>query len=225
MLSSGNSSNDELIAVLDGEPGLRRLASEGGEPLWRVSGVTTRARAVAERPRPLDVEVTGSPEAPTTVSTDPYIRQVPPDGATTIVLGALADPGWRAWRMDGAQAAPLAPAAGPGLLSWSQAFEAPPPGEVAVVAYDQGKRTLLLWLQLAVLIVLIVMALPSRRRDVDPDEGIEAPDEAPEEADDLVKGDVLVEEEQSAAAPPIATDAREEPTASGVRIIRLEGGP
>jgi hypothetical protein len=57
-----------------------------------------------------------------------------------------------------------------GQLGWSQGFIAPAGGGQVVISFDQGQRTLWLWLQFAVLFVLVVLALPSRqRRDPDPD--------------------------------------------------------
>jgi len=158
----------ELVPTLDGEPGLRRLSSSEGEVLWRVAGVTSRARLVAEdKQTPLGV----APEG--TVTADPYLDQPLPDGtgARTLVTGAALDDGWRAVVVaSGGSGSELAAVPGPGLLSWSQAFEVPEGTPQVVVSYDDTSRSRWLWFQLVVLIALVVMALPERRReDPDPD--------------------------------------------------------
>lgn len=163
-----NSSRD-LVPTLDGEPGLRRLSSAGGEVLWRVAGVTSRARLVDPKAgaEPLGLAAEG------TVTADPYLEQALPDGpeSRTLVIGAQAGDGWRAVATapDGTST-PLAVAEGPGQLTWSQAFEVPAGAPVVAVSHDTSARDTWLWLQFLVLAALIVMALPERRMlDPDPD--------------------------------------------------------
>jgi len=169
----------DLIPTLDGEPGLRRLSSSEGEVLWRVAGVTSRARLVDEdRQTPLGIAPGG------TESTDPYLDQAMPDGGgtRTLVTGAVAGSGWRALVRDASgSATDLAATPGPGLLAWSQGFEVPE-GEPSVeVSFDQTPRSRWLWLELIVLLALVVMALPERRReDPDPDLDDDVPSRASE---------------------------------------------
>jgi hypothetical protein len=162
-----------LIPVLDGEPGLRRLASASGEVLWRVAGITSRARLVTDTTAtPLAVVV--APAGAAWVGIDPYLDQViaaGPEGRELIV-GAVAAPGWRATLVgeDGSPQQELEVQVPTGQLGWSQGFIAPAGSGQVVISFDQGQRTLWLWLQFAVLFVLVVLALPSRqRRDPDPD--------------------------------------------------------
>jgi hypothetical protein len=158
----------DIVPTLDGEPGLRRLSSSEGEVLWRVAGVTSRARLVTEdKQTPLGVAAEG------TTTADPYLDQALPEGSgeRVLVSGAALDPGWRAvsGAADGAET-DLIPVAGPGLLAWSQAFEAPEGTPQVTVRFDDTTRTRWLWLQVVVLLALVVMALPERRRlDPDPD--------------------------------------------------------
>ena len=158
----------ELVPTLDGEPGLRRLSSSEGEVLWRVAGVTSRARLVTEEKQtPLGVAAEG------TTTADPYLDQALPEGtgARTLVTGAALRSGVARGRVsaDGTQT-DLAAAAGPDLLSWSQAFDVPEGTPRVVVTFDDSARSRWLWLQLVVLLALVVMALPERRRlDPDPD--------------------------------------------------------
>ena len=166
----------ELVPTLDGEPGLRRLSSSEGEVLWRVAGVTSRARLVTEEKQtPLGVAAEG------TTTADPYLDQALPEGAgaRTLVTGAALDPAWRALAVgpDGASTE-LTGVVGPGLLSWSQSFEVPEGTPQVVVAFDDSSRSRWLWLQLVVLLALVVMALPERRRlDPDPDDDTDTLDE------------------------------------------------
>ena len=165
LLAAGTSS--ELIPTLDGEPGLRRLATAQGEILWRIAGVTSRARVVAPEQAPLPVGVA----QPLNVSTDPYIDQPMPDtvGNRTLVLGAAPQQGWRGFTVDpetGERTA-LDDRPGPEGLSWSAGVAIPDgPGQV-VVEFDNSARSSWLFVQAALFVVLVVMALPARRREDD----------------------------------------------------------
>jgi GT2 family glycosyltransferase len=166
LLAPGSSS--DLIPILDGEPGLRRLSSSQGEVLWRVGGVTSRARLVtAAKQIPVGVTAEG------TVTADPYLDQPLPDGSGSriLVTGASADPGWGAVASDASGAmTDLAGVSGPGVLDWSQSFTVPGGAPTVSVTFDDTSRTRWLWLQLIVLLALVVLALPERRReDPDPD--------------------------------------------------------
>jgi hypothetical protein len=164
VLAPGTS--QDLVPTLDGEPGLRRLSSSEGEVLWRVAGVTSRARLVTgDREVPLGVAAEG------TVTADPYLDQSLPEGTgpRTVVIGAAVDAGWRATASTG-EVADLVPIAGPGQLAWSQAFDVPEGTPRVTVAFDDSVRSRWLWFELVVLLALVVMALPERRRqDPDPD--------------------------------------------------------
>jgi GT2 family glycosyltransferase len=166
LLARGSST--DLIPTLDGEPGLRRLSSSGGEVLWRVAGVTSRARLVADgKAVPLGVTAEG------TVTADPYLDQALPDGAgdRVLVSGAAVDPGWGAVVTDASgNASELAAVSGPGVLGWSQSFAVPDGAAQVRITFDDTTRSRWLCLQLLVLLALVVMALPERRReDPDPD--------------------------------------------------------
>lgn len=167
LLSKGSST--EIISVLDAEPGLRRLATSGGEVLWRIAGDTSRARLVAgDSSTPI-----GLADAETG-STHPYIDVTVPAGAgaRSLVLGASADGGWRAVSVDPTTGAreQLEAAAAPAGLDWSQAFAAPGSALRVVVDYEGGPRARWLTAQLLIVLVFAVLALPSRRNsDIDLD--------------------------------------------------------
>lgn len=158
----------DLVATLDSEPGLRRLSSADGVVLWRVSGVTSRARIIgAQAPSPLGLA------QPATVGLDPYIDQIAPEGTgeRAVVVGASAASGWRA-SADGAE---LGPVVAPDPYAWSAAFLVPEGTPQIVIEFDGTQRTLWMWFQLIVIAALVILSLPSRSTfDPDPDAEIDA---------------------------------------------------
>jgi len=152
-------SSEEIVQILDAEPGLRRLSSSDGEVLWRVSGVTSRARITdGDTQSPVGI---ASPE---NLGTDPYIEQILPDGAGTRVLyiGANADSRWNSGDLESV--------ATEGLLDWSATFEIPAGSPEVLVVFDDSSRQMWLLAQLFIALSLIVIALPPRKRiEVDPD--------------------------------------------------------
>lgn len=174
LLAAGSS--DAVIPRIDSEPGLRRLSSAGGEVLWRVAGLTSRARIVAgDEGAALELADGENP------ASDPYLATTLPTGAggRELIVGAVRDDGWRAVRTsDGGVLAPVEASA---PNAWSTAFAAPDGADDVRVWFDQDGRTRWLWWQLLVLVVLVVLALPSRRvEDVDPDDpdDLDDPDDA-----------------------------------------------
>ena len=91
---------------------------------------------------------------------------IPPQRITVmqVIVGALADPGWRAGVVEqDAVVAILPSVTGVGTMSWSQAFAVPPGAPQVRVWFDSQARNAWLWGELAVLLILLVLALPSRR--------------------------------------------------------------
>ena len=158
----------DLVATLDSEPGLRRLSSADGVVLWRVSGVTSRARIIgAQAPLPLGLA------QPATVGLDPYIDQIAPEGTgeRAVIVGASAAPGWVA-TADGAE---LGPVVAPDPYAWSAAFLVPEGTPQIVVEFDGTQRSLWMWFQLIVIAALVILSLPSRSTfDPDPDAELDA---------------------------------------------------
>ena len=152
-------SSQEIVPILDAEPGLRRLSNSDGEVLWRVSGVTSRARITDG-----DIQSPVGIASPEDLGTEPYIEQILPDGTGTRVLyiGAGADSRWKA--------GDLGSVATEGLLDWSATFEIPAGSPEVRVVFDNSSRQMWLLAQLFIVLSLIVIALPSRTRiEVDPD--------------------------------------------------------
>jgi hypothetical protein len=152
-------SSKEIVPILDAEPGLRRLSNSDGEVLWRVSGVTSRARITDG-----DIQSPVGIASPEDLGTQPYIEQILPDGTGTRVLyiGAGADSRWKA--------GDLGSVATEGLLDWSATFEIPAGSPEVRVVFDNSSRQMWLLAQLFIVLSLIVIALPSRKRiEVNPD--------------------------------------------------------
>ncbi|MGW3099412.1 glycosyltransferase [Streptomyces sp. NPDC001102] len=146
----------EVTRVLDATPGLSRLSQQDGSALWRVDQEVARATIVA---------ASGS-GAPQPVAAGPVdIHTTVPAGADGRVL-RLADTAAEGWTatLDGR------PLTRTTVDGWAQGFELPSSGGRLDVTYDEPvTHTAWLWAQGFLAVVLVVMALPGRRRDVDDD--------------------------------------------------------
>jgi hypothetical protein len=144
----------EISRTLDATPGLTRLSQQDGSALWRVDRQVSRAAIVSG---------TGAPQA---VAAGPVeIHTTIPSGGQGRVLriADTADPDWTA-TLDGK---PLTPTTVDG---WAQGFQLPASGGRLDVTYDTPVgHTAWLWAQGALAVVLVVLALPGRRREVDDD--------------------------------------------------------
>ncbi|MGW8064538.1 glycosyltransferase [Streptomyces ziwulingensis] len=148
----------EVTRVLDTTPGLNRLSQQDGSGLWRVDQEVARATIVsgdgagAGEPRPVAA-------GPVEIHTDI------PSGADGRVL-RLADTAAEGWTatLDGK------PLTRTTVDGWAQGFELPASGGRLDVTYDAPfTHTVWLWAQGLLAVVLVVLALPGRRRDVDDD--------------------------------------------------------
>ncbi len=152
----------EVTRVLDATPGLSRLSQQAGGALWRVDRQVARASIV---PGEDGAGEDGAGE-PVPVAAGPVeIHTRIPNGAEGRVLrlADTADDGWTA-TLDGE---PLSPKTVDG---WAQGFELPSSGGTLDVTYDAPfSHTAWLWAQGLLAVVLVVMALPGRRRDIDDD--------------------------------------------------------
>ncbi|MGI5482453.1 glycosyltransferase [Streptomyces lavendofoliae] len=147
----------QMSRVLDATPGLTRLSQLDGSALWRVDRQVARATIVpggdgkGER---LPVAA-GPVEAHT---------EIPPGGPGRVLrIADRADEGWQA-TIDGK---PLKKTV---VDDWAQGFELPEGGgRLDLTHEDSMGRTAWIWTQCCLAVVLIVLALPGRRRDVDDD--------------------------------------------------------
>lgn len=177
--AAGDAAAARLVRTLDAAPGLRRIAGQEGEVLWKVEGDTARVQVDTGDGAVSPVAVTDISSAQPLVSTD-----LAAPGPARLLLAQSSDGAWRATlggvplavEDDGEQ--PL------------QRFVIPAAagaGEALVVDVDGSSRVRWLWLQAIALIVVIVLALPGRRRADD--------DDAPADEDaDAVDPDALVGE-------------------------------
>ncbi len=175
-----------LVRTLDAVPGLRRLAGQGNEVLWKVEEPTARVlQADAEDPPAL----TAIP-VEDLASADPLVSATLPEGGPSrILLSQTADGPWFATVGNQALSAQV--------VDGLQEFEVPAgieAGSAITLGVDDSARGRWLIAQLVAVLVVIVLALPARRRitdddvaDIDPDEddidalaadGILATDEA-----------------------------------------------
>lgn len=147
----------DVTRVLDATPGLTRLSQQAGGALWRVDHAVARASIVPGK---------GSEGEPQPVAAGPVeIHTKIPNGSEGRVL-RLADSAAEGWTatLDGK---PLTPTTVDG---WAQGFELPATGGHLDVTYDDPiTHTAWLWAQGLLAVVLVVLALPGRRRDIDDD--------------------------------------------------------
>ncbi|MCZ4509790.1 glycosyltransferase family 2 protein [Streptomyces sp. ActVer] len=144
----------EVSRVLDATPGLSRLSQQDGSALWRVDRQVARAAIVPDSGDPQPIAA-GPVELHTEI----------PAGADGRVLrlADTADEGWTA-TLDGK------PLTRTTVDGWAQGFELPATaGRLDVTFEAPVSHTGWLWAQGALAVVLVVLALPGRRRDVDDD--------------------------------------------------------
>ncbi|MEY9991818.1 GT2 family glycosyltransferase [Streptomyces sp. V4I8] len=150
----------EVARVLDATPGLSRLSEQNGSALWRIDRQVSRAAIVA------GAESGSGSAEPQPVAAGPIdIHTTIPGGSDGRVLRLAdsADDGWTA-ALDGK------PLTATTVDGWAQGFELPAEGGRLDVTYDDPiGHTAWLWAQGFLALVLVVMALPGRRRDIDDD--------------------------------------------------------
>ncbi|MFL9658576.1 glycosyltransferase [Streptomyces sp. PB17] len=195
----------EVTRVLDATPGLSRLSQQDGSGLWRVDQEVARATVVSGDTSGAGTSGGGEPEpvaaGPVEIHTD--IKA----GAEGRVL-RLADTAAEGWTatLDGK------PLTRTTVDGWAQGFELPASGGRLDVTYDAPfTHTAWLWAQGLLGVVLVVLALPGRRRDVDddlPDEPLVAAQPVEGEGRRARRLRAQAEAEAEAAA---GTDAPAEP--------------
>ena len=140
--------------VLDSTPGLSRVSQADGSELWRVDVPVSRMTITGKGAQPVTV-ASGRVEAHTTVPAGPEGRM--------LRLADSAAPGWHA-TLDGRALASAT------VDGWAQGFELPASGGRLDVTYEEPVSHVA-WLgtQALLLLVVVVLALPGRRREVDDD--------------------------------------------------------
>ncbi|MEU9519463.1 glycosyltransferase [Streptomyces sp. NPDC048224] len=153
----------EVTRVLDATPGLSRLSQQDGSGLWRVDQEVARATIVSGEMSAAGKSGAGEPRpvaaGPVEIHTD---IEAGADGRVLRLADTAAE-GWTA-TLDGK------PLTRTTVDGWAQGFELPASGGRLDVTYDDPfTHTAWLWVQGLLGVVLVVLALPGRRRDVDDD--------------------------------------------------------
>ncbi|MGW7262125.1 glycosyltransferase [Streptomyces sp. NPDC054842] len=144
----------EVSRVLDATPGLSRLSQRDGGALWRVDRQVSRVAVVPE---------SGEPQAVAAGPVDVHTSLPAGPSGRVLRLADAADEGWTA-TLDGK------PLTRTTVDGWAQGFQLPTTGGRLDVTFDApAGHTAWLWTQGALAVVLVVLALPGRRRDVDDD--------------------------------------------------------
>ncbi|MFC8399621.1 glycosyltransferase family 2 protein, partial [Streptomyces olivaceus] len=171
----------DVTRVLDATPGLSRLSQQDGSGLWRVDQEVARATIVSGEG---SGEESGDTSGAASAGEPQPVAAGPVEIHTDIKAGAdgrvlrLADTAAEGWTatLDGK------PLTRTTVDGWAQGFELPASGGRLDVTYDDPfTHTAWLWAQGLLAVVLVVLALPGRRRDVDDD----LPDEPVVSAEDL----------------------------------------
>ncbi|MEU5272736.1 glycosyltransferase [Streptomyces hygroscopicus] len=154
----------EIERVLNTTPGLTQLSRVHGGVLWRVDQRVSRVSIVPAESSAGSAD--GAAAKPVHVASGPVeAHTTVPDGTAGRVLRIAdrANPDWQA-TLDGK---PLKPVTVDG---WAQGFELPANGGRLDLTYDTPiAHTAWVWAQGLLAVVLLVLALPGRRRDVDDD--------------------------------------------------------
>ncbi|MFD5912239.1 glycosyltransferase [Streptomyces massasporeus] len=144
----------EVTRVLDATPGLTRLSQQAGGALWRVNREVARATIVS---------ASGTPQPVAAGPVDIHTTIPAGAGGRVLRLADAASDGWSA-TLDGK------PLTRTTVDGWAQGFELPATGGRLDVTYDDPiGHTAWLWAQGLLAVVLVVLALPGRRRDIDDD--------------------------------------------------------
>jgi GT2 family glycosyltransferase len=146
----------DITRVLDTTPGLSRLSQQNGGALYRVDQEVSRATIVPAGGSGTAQPVTAGPvEIHTTIPSG--------SGGRVLRLADTASEGWTA-TLNGR------PLTRTTVDGWAQGFQLPADsGRLDVTYTDPITHTAWLWAQGALAVVLVVLALPGRRRDVDDD--------------------------------------------------------
>ncbi|WP_455351459.1 glycosyltransferase [Streptomyces sp. SYSU K217416] len=191
----------QMSRVLDATPGLSRLSQLDGSALWRVDRQVARAVIVSGKPGDDPLPVASQPvEAHTEIPAGP-------DGRVLRIADEAA-PGWQA-TLDGRVLEKKT------VDGWAQGFELPAQGGRLDLTYeDSVAHSAWIWAQGALAVVLLVLALPGRRRQIDddlPEELVAVPAQAVEGEGRRARR--LRAAAEAEAAPPAGGDGREEPPA------------
>ncbi|MGW7198333.1 glycosyltransferase [Streptomyces chryseus] len=163
-----------MSRVLDSTPGLSRLSQLDGSALWRVDRQVARATIVSGKEGGEPLSVASSP-------VEAHTRIPAGEAGRVLRIADSAAEGWQA-TLDGRVLAKKT------VDGWAQGFELPAEGGRLDLTYEAPvTHTVWIWTQVGLALLLVVLALPGRRREVDDD---------------------LPEEEYEVPAQPVAGEGR-----------------
>ncbi|WP_406363454.1 glycosyltransferase [Streptomyces sp. NBC_01579] len=146
----------EMSRVLDATPGLSRLSQLDGSALWRVDRQIARIMIVPSG--------AGGEQLPVGSQPVEAHSKIPAGGSGRVLrIADAADPGWHATLNGRALTSRT-------VDGWAQGFELPAEGGRLDLTYETPlTHTAWIWAQAALGVVLLVLALPGRRREIDDD--------------------------------------------------------
>ncbi|MEU7517787.1 glycosyltransferase [Streptomyces sp. NPDC042898] len=161
----------QMSRVLDATPGLSRLSQLDGSALWRVDREIARIMIVPPAAKS-GTAATGDTAATADSAKSVAVAAGPVEAHTDVPAGPAgrvlrvadrADEGWTA-TLDGKELTRTT------VDGWAQGFELPAQGGRLDLTYDQPlTHTVWTWTQVGLAVVLLVLALPGRRREIDDD--------------------------------------------------------
>ncbi|MFJ4343436.1 glycosyltransferase family 2 protein [Streptomyces sp. NPDC088915] len=174
----------QMSRVLDATPGLSRLSQIDGSALWRVDREIARvmitppaAGAGADAEQETDAKEETDAKAVAAGPVEVHTGIPAGSAGRVLRLADRADEGWTA-TLDGKALTRTT------VDGWAQGFELPAQGGRLDVTYDEPlTHTAWIWTQVALGVVLLVLALPGRRREIDddlPEEELAIPAQAAE---------------------------------------------
>ncbi|MFF0437115.1 glycosyltransferase [Streptomyces sp. NPDC004327] len=176
-----------MSRVLDATPGLTRLSQLDGSALWRVDREVARVMIVpgsngasgasGESGASGAAEGAAQPVAVAAGPVEAHTKLPAGPAGRVLRVADRADSGWTA-TLDGKALKPVT------VDGWAQGFELPAEGgRLDLTFEDPITHTAWIWTQAGLALVLLVLALPGRRRDIDddlPDEELVIPAQAAE---------------------------------------------
>ncbi|WP_392874650.1 glycosyltransferase [Streptomyces sp. LN499] len=146
----------EMSRVLDATPGLSRLSQLDGSALWRVDRQIARIMIVPSG--------AGGEQLPVGSQPVEAHSKIPAGGSGRVLrIADTADSGWHA-TLNGRALT------GRTVDGWAQGFELPAEGGRLDLTHETPlTHTAWIWAQAALGVVLLVLALPGRRREIDDD--------------------------------------------------------
>ncbi|MGW3557196.1 glycosyltransferase family 2 protein [Streptomyces sp. NPDC000963] len=168
----------QMSRVLDATPGLSRLSQIDGSALWRVDREIARVMITPPAAGAGAKEETAAKAVAVAAGPVAAHTEIPAGAAGRVLrLADRADEGWTA-TLDGKALTRTT------VDGWAQGFELPAQGGRLDVTYDEPlTHTAWIWTQVALGVVLLVLALPGRRREIDddlPEEELAIPAQAAE---------------------------------------------